>query len=53
MEKLFYQDPYIQSFTTTLTAQAQSESGKWYAILEQTAFYPEGGGQQPPPRHDQ
>ncbi|WP_339147086.1 MULTISPECIES: DHHA1 domain-containing protein [unclassified Sutcliffiella] len=45
MEKLFYQDPYIQSFTTTLTAQAQSESGKWYAILEQTAFYPEGGGQ--------
>ncbi|WP_404428883.1 DHHA1 domain-containing protein [Sutcliffiella horikoshii] len=45
MQKLFYQDPYIQTFTTVLTEQSQDESGKWYAILEQTAFYPEGGGQ--------
>lgn len=45
MEKLFYQDPYIQTFTTTLINQSQDESRKWYAILEQTAFYPEGGGQ--------
>ncbi|UAL46373.1 alanyl-tRNA editing protein [Sutcliffiella horikoshii] len=45
MEKLFYQDPYIQTFTTTLIEQSQDESGKWYAILQQTAFYPEGGGQ--------
>ncbi|MGD6779739.1 alanyl-tRNA editing protein [Sutcliffiella horikoshii] len=45
MEKLFYQDPYIQTFTTTLSKQSQDESGKWYAVLEQTAFYPEGGGQ--------
>ncbi|NMH72861.1 alanyl-tRNA editing protein [Bacillus sp. RO2] len=45
MQKLFYKDPYIQTFTTTLLRQSQDESGKWYAILEQTAFYPEGGGQ--------
>lgn len=45
MEKLFYQDPYIQTFTTTLIKQSQDEFGKWYALLEQTAFYPEGGGQ--------
>ncbi|ART77499.1 alanyl-tRNA editing protein [Sutcliffiella horikoshii] len=45
MEKLFYQDPFIQTFTTTLSKQSQDESGKWYAVLEQTAFYPEGGGQ--------
>ncbi len=45
MEKLFYQDPYIQTFTTTLINQSQDESRKWYAILQQTAFYPEGGGQ--------
>ncbi|WP_404347121.1 DHHA1 domain-containing protein [Sutcliffiella horikoshii] len=45
MEKLFYQDPYIQTFTTTIIKQAQDESGKWYVTLEQTAFYPEGGGQ--------
>jgi len=45
MEKLFYQDPYIQTFTTTLIKQSQDEFGKSYALLEQTAFYPEGGGQ--------
>ncbi len=45
MEKLFYQDPYIQTFNTTLAKQAQDEAGKWYATLEQTAFYPKGGGQ--------
>ncbi|MGD6991658.1 alanyl-tRNA editing protein [Sutcliffiella horikoshii] len=45
MEKLFYQDPYIQTFTTRLINQAQVETGRWYVILEQTAFYPEGGGQ--------
>ncbi|MGD6774305.1 alanyl-tRNA editing protein [Sutcliffiella horikoshii] len=45
MEKLFYQDPYIQTFTTRLINQAQDETGRWYVILEQTAFYPEGGGQ--------
>ncbi|TYS68969.1 alanyl-tRNA editing protein [Sutcliffiella horikoshii] len=45
MQKLFYKDPYLQTFTTTLVRQSQDKSGKWYAILEQTAFYPEGGGQ--------
>lgn len=45
MEKLYYRDPYIRTFNTTLKKQAQDKSGKWYAVLEQTAFYPEGGGQ--------
>jgi alanyl-tRNA synthetase len=25
--------------------QKQDESGRWYAVLEETSFYPEGGGQ--------
>nr|WP_205825246.1 DHHA1 domain-containing protein [Bacillus sp. RO1] len=28
-----------------MVRHSQDESGKWYAVLEQTAFYPEGGGQ--------
>ncbi|KMJ56948.1 alanyl-tRNA synthetase [Bacillus sp. LL01] len=43
--KLYYRDPYIRAFKTILKKQTQDDSGKWYAILEETAFYPEGGGQ--------
>ncbi|MGJ7920162.1 alanyl-tRNA editing protein [Neobacillus sp. LXY-4] len=43
--KLYYQDPYIQSFLANLTKQAQDENGNWYVVLDQTAFYPTGGGQ--------
>lgn len=45
MEKLYYRDPYIRNFKTTLKQQAQDEAGRWYALLEKSAFYPEGGGQ--------
>ncbi|KOP79630.1 alanyl-tRNA synthetase [Bacillus sp. FJAT-21945] len=43
--KLYYQDPYIKSFTTHLKDQQKDEQGRVYAILEETAFYPTGGGQ--------
>ncbi|WP_412729379.1 alanyl-tRNA editing protein [Cytobacillus praedii] len=43
--KLYYQDPYIKSFTTYLKDQQKDEQGRVYAILEETAFYPTGGGQ--------
>ncbi len=38
--KLFYEDPYEKSFT----AKVLGVEGK-YLILDQTLFYPEGGGQ--------
>jgi alanyl-tRNA synthetase len=44
-EKLYYRDPYIREFNTKLAAQQKSEDGRWYARLEETAFYPTGGGQ--------
>lgn len=43
--KLYYKDPYITLFMTNLLKQEQDEEGRWYAILEETAFYPTGGGQ--------
>lgn len=43
--KLFYQDAYKQSFTGQVVRQEQDGAGNWYLILQQTAFYPTGGGQ--------
>ena len=43
--KLYYHDAYIKKFSAELTAQKEDESGRIYAILSQTAFYPTGGGQ--------
>jgi alanyl-tRNA synthetase len=45
MEKLYYQDPYIKEFTAAVISQKQTPEGKWYAVLDRTAFYPTGGGQ--------
>lgn len=45
MKKLFYQDPYISSFTTNLLTQKEDELNQTYVVLEETAFYPTGGGQ--------
>lgn len=44
-EKLFYQDPYMRSFSARLLKYAKDEEGRFYAVLDQTAFYPAGGGQ--------
>jgi alanyl-tRNA synthetase len=45
MKKLYYHDPYITTFSTKLINQHQDESGNWYVLLEESAFYPTGGGQ--------
>ncbi|RHW42077.1 alanyl-tRNA editing protein [Neobacillus notoginsengisoli] len=44
-EKLFYQNPYLTKFTSSLVKQEQDERGNWIAVLRETAFYPTGGGQ--------
>ena len=43
--KLYYQDPYIQTFKAKVVKQEQDPTGSWYIVLNQTAFYPTGGGQ--------
>ncbi|WP_286183582.1 DHHA1 domain-containing protein [Bacillus sp. ISL-55] len=35
----------MKKFSAELTAQKEDESGRIYAVLSQTAFYPTGGGQ--------
>ncbi|WRP06899.1 DHHA1 domain-containing protein [Rossellomorea aquimaris] len=42
--KQYYQDAYMKTFQTSIQDQQQDDSG-WYVVLEQTAFYPTGGGQ--------
>lgn len=43
--KLYYKDPYTKTFLSKVSYQKQDESGRWYAVLAETAFYPTGGGQ--------
>lgn len=49
-EKLFYQDSYLSEFhgkvlsCTSLSSEHSSEA-KYEAVLDRTAFFPEGGGQ--------
>lgn len=44
-QKLYYQDVYLQTFTAHVMGQEQDGQGNWYVTLDQTAFYPTGGGQ--------
>ena len=44
-EKLFYQDSSIKEFTATVESWMQGKDGMFEVILDQTAFFPEGGGQ--------
>ncbi|MGG1684419.1 alanyl-tRNA editing protein [Pseudalkalibacillus sp. NRS-1564] len=43
--KLFYQDPYITTFTAEKWEQFTDDANRSYVVLDQTAFYPTGGGQ--------
>ena len=43
--KLFYKDSYIKSFTAQVVTKGKDENGNNYLVLDQTAFYPTGGGQ--------
>ena len=44
MEKLYEENPFLARFTAQVRSCAQGRRG-WDVILDQTAFYPEGGGQ--------
>jgi alanyl-tRNA synthetase len=44
-KRLYYQNPYLTHFSTEVMEQGKDDTGKWYAILKETAFYPTGGGQ--------
>ncbi|MEH7416973.1 DHHA1 domain-containing protein [Neobacillus drentensis] len=43
--KLYYQDAYIHTFSARILKQERDETGRNYIVLNQTAFYPTGGGQ--------
>lgn len=42
--KLFHENVYLKEFTANILKIREKE-GKYYLVLDQTAFYPEGGGQ--------
>ena len=42
--RLYYDDPYRKAFRSRVVAQRDDAQGHWVA-LEETAFYPESGGQ--------
>ncbi len=42
--KLFYENLYLQKFDAVVLSQ-EERNGKFYVRLDQTAFYPESGGQ--------
>ncbi len=44
MTELFYRDPYAREFTAKVTSCEEGEKG-FEVMLDDTAFYPEGGGQ--------
>ncbi|MBT2583490.1 DHHA1 domain-containing protein [Planococcus sp. ISL-109] len=43
-EKLYYEDSFLQQAQVSVTASGTDERGD-YVLLDQTCFYPEGGGQ--------
>ncbi len=44
-EKLYYTNQYLKKFEAVVTACEEAENGKYNVILDKTAFFPEGGGQ--------
>ncbi len=44
MKKLYYEDCHLKTFSATVTGCSKTEKG-YEILLDQTAFYPEGGGQ--------
>lgn len=45
-EALFYREPYCSEFEAeVLRCEGPDEEGKFHLVLDDTAFYPEGGGQ--------
>ena len=47
-KKLYYKDTHQIEFTATVLSRTTAETGdKFYVVLDQTAFFPEEGGQKP------
>lgn len=45
-EALFYREPYCSKFEAeVLRCEGPDQEGKFHIVLDDTAFYPEGGGQ--------
>ncbi|WP_174612748.1 alanyl-tRNA editing protein [Virgibacillus ihumii] len=44
-KKLYYQEPSIRSFSAQILHSKQDANGRFYVVLDKTAFYPTGGGQ--------
>lgn len=44
-EKLYYHDQYLGRFTAIVLKADYDTSDRFYVVLDQTAFYPTGGGQ--------
>lgn len=44
LERLYYKDPYIKEFTSKVVSCTKGKK-HYEVVLENTAFYPEGGGQ--------
>lgn len=44
MKELFYRDPYCRAFEARVVSCEAAGKG-WAVVLDDTAFYPEGGGQ--------
>lgn len=45
MKKLYYNKPYVKSFEAVVIACVPGKNGLYEVSLNQTGFYPEGGGQ--------
>ena len=43
--RLYYKDPHCKSFTARVVKASQNIDGDHYVVLDNTAFYPTGGGQ--------
>ncbi len=44
-DRLYYTNPYRKSFTAQIMKAAQNTEGNHYVVLDNTTFYPTGGGQ--------
>ncbi|HIZ79082.1 MAG TPA: alanyl-tRNA editing protein [Candidatus Lachnoclostridium stercorigallinarum] len=45
MKRLYYESSYIKTFQAKVTGCREGKNGQWDVTLDQTAFFPEGGGQ--------
>lgn len=43
--KLYYESPYLQEFMANIVEVGTEENGTPYVVLDETTFYPTGGGQ--------